>query len=268
MLTPAAQTVAQTSGPIDSVRTTPGRWSSPRRGGNIILGCLAVVGAFTVIGLVLIGAALLFGPGLVREAVATEFRDLGASAIDEAAVPESEKPDMIEHVNRVADGMEDGTINFILFGALSEDVVLESQLLWVGTVFLIDEKYVQTSGLSDEERADGHQQLVRFAHGLRDWYLGRTDLLDAASAVLDNTGYSDSPKLKSRADVSDDDLREIIANMKEACDEDDLAPDLEVFDLSDAFGEELDTFFGLNTGYVSGPDEPATDEVVGEPAGP
>jgi len=239
------------------VRRRTGALGPQRPGGNFVVGCLALLGGVVVLGII---AAIILGPrlgGLLQGAGAEAFRAAGTAALNETDLPASEKPDMIGHVDRVADGLKDGAITFEQFARLGEDL-FEGTLFWVGTVYAIDTGYVQASGLSEDEKAEGQRQLRRFALGLHEGTIGRDRLNDVAAPIGSNDADGNF-SLNPKAGVTDDQLRQVIANAERVADEFGIASEPRVIDLSDEFGREIDESLGLTGNAAAAADAPATD---------
>ncbi|MEM7755818.1 MAG: hypothetical protein AAF297_09310 [Planctomycetota bacterium] len=214
-----------------------------RPGANFVVGCLAVLGVLVVL---VVLAGVIFGPRLLpmlQGAGAEAFRAGGTAVINETDLPADEKPEMIGHIDRVADGLKDGTISFDQFGVLAENL-FEDTIFWVGIVYAIDTGYVQASGLSDEEKAAGQTQLRRFAQGIHEGTIERTKLNDVAAPIGSNDADGDF-SLNEKAGVTDDQLRQVIANAERVADEFGVPSEPALIDLSDEFGRVIDDSLGI-----------------------
>ncbi len=209
----------------------------PQRRGNFVVGCLAVVGLLVLIGIV---AAVILGPrlpGLLRGAGAEGFRQAGTAIINETDLPADEKPEMVAHIDRVADGVKDGTISFEQFGQLMEDVFTDP-VFQVGIVYSINEGYVQASGLPEEEKAEGATQLNRFAQGILEGSIAQ-DALNDAAAPIGSTDADGDFSLNAKSGVTDDQLRQVIGNAARLADSAGVPAEPRVIDLSDEFGRVI-----------------------------
>lgn len=234
------------------VRRIRGSLGPQRPGGNFVVGCLAVLGVVVVLAII---AAVILGPrlpGMLRGATGEAFRAGGTATINEIDLPAEEKPQMIGHVDRVAEGLKDGSITFEQFAKLGEDL-FEDDIFWVGTVYAIDTGYVQASGLPDEEKAEGQKQLRRFAQGIHEGTIARTELNNVAAPIGSNDGDG-TFRLNEKAGVTDDQLRQVIANAERVADANSVPSDPAHIDLSDEFGRVIDESLGID----SAPSEPPT----------
>jgi len=229
--------------------------SGGSRPGNLLVGCLAAFGVVAVLAII---AGVILGPripGLLRGATGEAFRAVGEAAITESDLPADEKPDMIGHVNRVADGLADGSITFEQFGTLGEDL-FNDNIFWVGMVYTIDTGYVQDSTLTDDEKTEGQKQLRRFAQGIHEGMISFEELKNVAAPIGSNDDNGNFI-LNEKAGVTDDQLQQVIANAKRVADEYAVPEEPALIDLSDEFGRVIDESLGIESGPVSS--EPATD---------
>ncbi len=142
------------------------------------------------------------------------------SAIDEFDLPEDQKKGMKEQVSRVAKGYRDGDISMEQLGGVAENI-LESPAFTAVPVEIARSKYIEPSGLSDEEKADAKKQLQRIAHGAFEKKISEEEL----KALLDGRIADEQPdgNLQFRDDVPDEDLRDLIVAAKELADEKEVA---------------------------------------------
>lgn len=231
----------------------------PERRGNFLVGCLAVVGLLALIGII---AAVIIGPrlpGLLRGAGAEGFRAAGTALINETDLPADEKPEMVAHIDRVADGVKDGSIGLEQFGSLLEDLFTDP-IFQVGIVYMIDEGYLKPSGLPEEEKAEGSKQLKRFAQGILEGSIAQ-DALNDAAAPIGSTDASGDFSLNAKAGVTDDQLRQVIGNAARLADTAGVPAEPRVIDLSDEFGRVIDESLGMpvTAPAIEGEDAPAID---------
>lgn len=138
------------------------------------------------------------------------------SAIDEFDLPDDQKAGMKEQVSRVAQGYRDGDISMEQLGGVAENL-LQSPAFTAVPVEIARSKYIEPSGLSDEEKADAKKQLQRIAHGAFEKKISEdelTALLDGRIADKQADG-----NLQFRDEVPDEDLRDLIAAAKDLADE-------------------------------------------------
>ena len=104
--------------------------------------------------------------------------------------------------------------------------------------FVIEKKYFDSSELSDEEKETGRMILRRCVRGLFDGELTEDD----ADAVLSHIGTKDPEgNWEFRDDVTDDELREFLAEAKKRADNAGVAETVEEIDPSDEIKRIVDS---------------------------
>ncbi|QGJ70315.1 Hypothetical protein PBC10988_20100 [Planctomycetales bacterium 10988] len=173
----------------------------------LLLGCL---GFFVVFGIACCGAGLYFSMN-----AATLFKNQFAKIIDETDLPEEDKRIMKEEVNRVAEMYDAGEIGFQDLPIIGEEIA-KSPLLPLGIIIVLEQKYLNPSGLSEEEKTDGKRTLDRLARGVFEKKISEEEVKQIAEPITTQSGDgSFQPKDK----VTDDELREFLNNAKTAVNE-------------------------------------------------
>ena len=127
--------------------------ATPRRRSkwaSCLIGCLVVLGVMLVLMIVVVvwflrnwrGWAADFGSQAVNQ------------AIDASDLPPQEKGEVKVQVERVAKALRDGRISLQQAGMILQKV-FESPLMPALVVAAIDKHYIERSGLSDDEKAQG-----------------------------------------------------------------------------------------------------------------
>ncbi|QDU76208.1 hypothetical protein Pan97_32530 [Bremerella volcania] len=188
----------------------------PKKSGG---GCTTAIIGCLVVCLVLAGVACGVGY-YVYINIGVMAANLAESqlnaAIDEFDLPEDQKAGMKEQVSRVAQGYRDGDISMEQLGSVAENI-LESPAFTAVPVEIARSKYIEPSGLSDEEKADAKKQLQRIAHGAFEKKISEDEL----KALLDGRIADEQPdgNLQFRDNVPDEDLRDLVASAKDLADE-------------------------------------------------
>jgi len=188
----------------------------PKKSGG---GCTTAIIGCLVVCLVLAGVACGVGYyvyvniGVMAANVAETQLN---AVIDEFDIPEEQKTGMKEQVSRVAQGYRDGDISMEQIGSVAENI-LESPAFTAVPVEIARSKYIDPSGLSDEEKANAKRQLQRIAHGMFEKKISEDEL----KTLLDGRIADEQPdgNLQFRNDVPDDDLRDLVASAKALADE-------------------------------------------------
>lgn len=192
----------------------------PKKSGG---GCVTAIIGCLVVCLVLAGVACGVGYyiyinfGVMAANLAESQLN---STIDEFDLPDDQKKGMKEQVSRVAQGYRDGDISMEQIGTVVENI-LESPAFTAVPVEIARVKYIEPSGLSDEEKADAKKQLQRIAKGAFEDKISEDEL----KALLDGRIADEQPdgNLQFRDNVPDEDLRDFIAAAKELADEKEVA---------------------------------------------
>lgn len=209
------------------------------RDGKALVGCLVALGVV----LVLLGIGVVVVLMNWRGWMATGINTATEELINQADIPEGEKPEMIAHVNEYTAAFEAGDVTFEQFGNFMTQLP-ESSLIPVGIVYSIEQGYLVPSGLSDEEKAAGSVQLHRYARGMHEGSIEIDSLKEVAGPI----GYEDPNgqfQLNPKESVGDDMLREVIANAEAKADEAGVPAEDYTVDLSDELKRLLDESRGV-----------------------
>lgn len=188
----------------------------PQQGGGsaapkILLGCLVTFVVLAIIGCgvgyYLISNLKSYGVKFIASAV--------TQVIDESQLPEEEKVGMKEQIDRVSNGYASGEINDEQLGKIFENLSTSPAMSAI-PVIVIESTYLKNSGLSDEEKADAKKQLDRAAHGLFEKTITMDDLDPAMEKIAER---GDDGKWQVKPEVTDEELKEFIAETKTICDE-------------------------------------------------
>jgi hypothetical protein len=203
------------------------------KGGGCLKGCLIA----TVVLLLLTVLGGWYASNNWRGWAGSLGRTMVNGVLDETELPAEEKTEILEQVQRVINAFEEGSLT----SAQAEDLstqLTESPLSAPVIAFVIEKKYFDRSGLSDEEKETGRMTLRRCVRGLFDGELTEDD----ADAVLSHIGTKDSEgNWEFRDDVTDDKLREFLAEAKERADNAGVAETVEEVDPSDEIKRIVDS---------------------------
>ncbi|MEM1424181.1 MAG: hypothetical protein AAGH64_09280 [Planctomycetota bacterium] len=234
------------------------------RRGNVVAGCLIALAIVVVI--IIIGAVWL---AFNWKGLAAGLTVTGATeAINDSSLPDAEKPELIAIIEDFAGRFESGDISSDeFFSTLLE--VMASDVFPIGNAYVADNGYIRGSGLTDEEKADGSVQMMRIAEGLYDGSIALEDFA-AVFAPMQNTTQNarfatlegDQVELiifRDPSEVTDDELREVIASAQTLADDAGVSATPRTIDLSDALQAEIDD-------ALAGETEAETAEAADPPA--
>ena len=246
------------------------RSPSTRRGGAVA-GCLIALAIVVVIAIIGVVVLVLNWKGILTSVI-----DAGAEqAITESSLPEGEKPELIAIIKDTTKRFRDGDIDDSQLEALVQNLATTD--LWhVGAAYSADNGYVQAStGLTDDEKADGSVQLMRIAEGLYNGSVDRADYETVFTPIIDDTQDTSFDAngeqirfliFRDPADVTDDQLKEVIESARTLADDNQVSAAPTMIDLSDALQAEIDgAMAGTPASAPAEPEGPATDE--GDAAG-
>ncbi|MDA0660927.1 MAG: hypothetical protein O2931_13820 [Planctomycetota bacterium] len=200
------------------------------------VGCLGVL-AVTIVGCV-VGGWYIYRNG-VRLA-APLARTFAQQALNDAELPQEEKDAIMVQVDRLVTAAEQDRVNMNdLQKAL--DSISKSPLFAAGMVSAADVKYVQPSGLSNEEKQDATRVLQRVLHGLYDKAITIEQLEPVQSFLFVDDGKG-AKRLKEQ--LTDEELRQFIAGCREIVDKADVADEPFEITISQELKEVVDDLLG------------------------
>lgn len=199
---------------------------------SCMIGCLIM---FVVLALVI---------GILAFWISQNWRDwassLGADAlkdgINATELPEDEKVDIEVQIDRLAEELRTGRLT----GRQMQFIVgqlQESPLMTTLVASAIDRKYLAGSGLDEAEKTAGRQTIRRFLRGAIDGQIEQRGI-DAAMTHVATRREGSDWELKDR--LSDEDLRDFLAEAKQQADEADIPEEAEDLDPSDEFKRIVD----------------------------
>ena len=197
------------------------------KGAGCLKGCLIVSVVLLVLAAIAAFLVYKYWPNLMAQAL--------NQGIDESNLPAQEKVEVKEQVNRVAEEYAEGRLSFRQLIALIESLS-KSPLMTSIVVSVVEEIYLDRSGLADEEKIDARQIVRRFVRGMVDGKIPENSIDAAMQHVADRQG----DEWKLRDQVSDEDLRAFLAAAKASADEAEIFAEPEEFDPSDEVKKLID----------------------------
>ncbi|MFK7882820.1 MAG: hypothetical protein AB8F26_01385 [Phycisphaerales bacterium] len=259
-----------------SQRTNINLWRVHRRG-NWLVGCGVVLAIFIV---VLVGLGVFVAMN-ARSWAADGMDSMITAMVEEAPINEAEKAETLKVVEGFVQEFRDKKITLAQLGQIMEELP-KSAVLPAGVAMGIGRAYFEESGLSDEEKADGQQQLARIAHGIGGGTLEQSDLIEVlqplkakateTNAFVLNLPDNSSIRIKNPDAVEDDELRAFIESVRSKADERELPPEPPEFDLSGELQKMIDVALGRyeadNHSDEDHGDHDHDDSTDSEPDGP
>jgi hypothetical protein len=204
-----------------------------------LMGCLIVA----IVGVVLAGIAAYWIAQNWRPWLANFVSKNVYIAIDESDLPQKEKDEIKFQVNRVIDAFRGDRISEEQMRQLFQGLT-ESPILAIFVVQAAEAKYIDPSGLADEEKAEARVTIQRFTRGAVEGKIDQASV-DAALEHIADPQENGGWQLRER--VTDAELRAFLAVAKAEADKANVPEEPIDFDPSDeikriidkAMGEEL-----------------------------
>jgi hypothetical protein len=197
-----------------------------------LLGCLAVVVLFLILGVV----ATIWISRNWRAWTANTMSMAIKVSIDETGLPDAEKEQIKAEVDRGANLFRDGKISNEQAARLVE-TIMASPLMTALITSGAEKKYLDSSGLSDEEKSEAKVTLQRFARGIIDNKINQ-QTRDAAMQHISETQADGSRRLRDK--VSDAELLAFLTDAKKAADEAQIPEQVPQIDPSDEVKRIID----------------------------
>jgi hypothetical protein len=160
-------------------------------------------------------------------------------SIEASDLPAQEKQEVQLQVDRVIEAVRDGSLSPEQLATIFEKLA-ESPVLTTIIVSTAENKYVDPSGLSDEEKAEARVTIHRFVRGATDGDIPEASVEEALTHIADRAG--DSWQL--RENVTDEQLRAFLSTAKAKADEAGIPEKSEEFDPSDEVKRIIDEAMG------------------------
>ena len=220
-----------------------GQYDEPKKSivPAILVGCLVTLGLCVVlcagVGFWAYSSAKGFVADLSKQAV--------EAALEEAQLPPQEEAAILEQFERVSDGFETGDVTFEEVGKVIENVA-KSDIVGLIALQAIETKYLNSSGLSDEEKSEAKRTIMRIVRGATEKKLDQEDikkltdhfLLEpdpSAEALPEDIGADDW-----KQSLTDDELRELLADAKALADEKEIPDEDFEVRISDILRDAID----------------------------
>lgn len=196
-----------------------------KQGNGCLKGCLIVVVVLVILTII----SGWFVSQNWRGWAATFVRSTLEETLNESGLPEDEKQQIQEQVDRVVAAFEEGQLTEEQVNTLLDELA-ESPLAASVVAYTIEKKYFDSSGLTDEEKEAGKTTLRRCVRGWMDDDLTDEDI----DAVLTHIGTKDDDgNWELHDEVTDDELKAFLADAKERADNAGVAETVEEVDPSD-----------------------------------
>ena len=244
----------------------------PGNRGNLLVGCgVALVVAIAIVVAVGVWVANSWkgwAAGAITQAVDT--------SLTEAQIDPAEQTEIMAHVEGLMGRFERGDITPEQFGAVIESL-MESPLLPLAAVSVVNNAYIEGSTLPDEDKQDARTQLLRYAVAVSEGDLA-PETMDTVVAPLEDptpddnsitftfsvdtsSGQTRERVLKSPSEATEDDLRAVVKEARALADEAGAPESPEPIDLSDEVGAAINSALG-EAGAEPLPEQTSSEETT------
>ena len=166
--------------------------------------------------------------------------------IDSSDFPLQEKSEITEIIDQIKDGYLAGEISLDELGLILESMG-DCPALPIGLVTQFEQSYVEPSGLSSEEKALANLNLNRLARGISDGQIG-WEVIDEILAPISDPGEDGNQNLKAPEQVTDEEIRLVLATVQEAVDQARISNQKIEIDISDEFRKSVEDALGRSIG--------------------
>ena len=153
--------------------------------------------------------------------------------IEESDLPEVEKSEIVEILEIVKTDYLTGDITLEELGQILE-AMPSCPAFAMGIVIQFEASYVETSGLSDAEKTEATIALNRFAQGLSNGLIGWEEIEDIIGPISE-TDEDGEQQLKEPDGVTDNEIREVLLEVKRIADDAGIPEEFVEVDISAAF---------------------------------
>jgi hypothetical protein len=197
-----------------------------------LIGCLVIV----AIAIVLFAIVLYWISQNWRGWTSEAGSQLVLQMVNESDLPQQEKDEIEVQVDRVADAIRDGDMSLDQMGEIFQKLT-QSPVMTTIIVSTADAKYINKSGLPEDEKAQARIVVHRFVRGAMDGTIDEPSV----EATLEHIGdRQPNGGWQLKDSVTDDELRAFLTAARMEADEANVPDEPEVFDPSDEVKQIID----------------------------
>ena len=164
------------------------------------------------------------------------------AVINTSAIPSQEKSQVTEIIYQINQGYLSGEISTEELGFIFEGMA-KCPALTIGLVTQFEQSYVAPSGLSSSEKLAADTDLNRLARGLSNGQIS-WEITETILAGISELGEDGKHQLKTSDEVSDEEIRAVLAAVKIAADEAGISENKVEIDISDEFKKSVEDALG------------------------
>ena len=164
------------------------------------------------------------------------------AVINTSGIPSQEKSQVTELIYQINQGYLSGEISTAELGLIFEGMA-KCPALTIGLVTQFEQSYVAPSGLSSSEKLVADTDLNRLARGLSNGQIS-WEITETILAGISELGEDGKHQLKTSDEVSDEEIRAVLAAVKIAADEAGISENKVEIDISDEFKKSVEDALG------------------------
>jgi len=162
--------------------------------------------------------------------------------VENSDLPQHEKPEIREIIDQIKNDYLIGEISLAELGLILESMT-DSPVIPIGLVAQFEASYVIPSGLNSDEKAAANLNLNRLARGISSGQIG-WEVVDEILAPISDPGQDGKQHLRAPAQVSDGEIRQVLATVQETADEAEISREKIEVDISDEFKKSVEIALG------------------------
>ena len=162
--------------------------------------------------------------------------------IETTDLPQHEKSEITEIIDQIKNDYLKGEISIAELGLILESMS-SSPVIPIGLVTQFEESYVVPSGLNSDEKAAANLDLNRLARGISSDQIG-WEMVEEILAPISDQGEDGNQHLRTPAEVSDGDIRQVLAAVQETADDAEISREKIEVDISDEFKKSVEIALG------------------------
>ncbi len=214
------------------------KWGLIVRREGLASGCLIAI---------IVTVAILIGVGIY---IASNFKHWAAEGvtvamtlvIEGSALPDEEKSEIIGILDQLKEDFQTDDITLEELGLILQTIP-SCPALSIGMMIQFEASYVETSTLSDEEKIEANLPLNRFAQGLSGGTISWEEAHEVSEPLTDIDAEG-KQTLKEPGEITDDEIRQVLAAAKQAADNAGI-PGVKIeIDISDEFQKAIEEAIG------------------------
>lgn len=204
---------------------------------GILVGCLVAFG----ISVVLCAGVGFYAYSQASTWIIAGVRTTAEAVLKDSGLPAEEQNAILEQLDRVTTAYENGEITMEELGVMMQDLA-ESPMIGIVMLQAIEVKYLNSSGLSEEEQEAGKRVIMRVVRAAQEKKLEKDEIDNLSRHILTEADASkpQGQQQQLRPSLTDDELRAFFAEAKELVDEKEIPDEDYEFQISDIIKQEVD----------------------------